>query len=44
MMYEPYIWYNTQKVKVIEKERQREKKERVKPPLPLSPQFQAHLP
>lgn len=32
MMYEPYIWYNTQKVKAIEKERQREKKERMKPP------------
>ena len=30
MMYEPYIWYNTQKVKVIEKERQREKKRKGK--------------
>ena len=41
MMYEPYKWYNAQKGKAIEKERQREEKKGLN--LPLSHQFQAHL-
>ena len=43
MMCELYIWYNTQKGKAIEKERQRGKKERIKPSPESSVSSTSHI-
>lgn len=42
-MYTTYIWYNTQKGKAREKERQRGKKERIKPPPESSVSSTSHI-